>query len=76
MAAVTSALGLHHARRSRTEAEQALERAEAVNDFLRSMLASAAPDQLGAEVKVTEVLEQAPDREGEFFRVPRILGES
>lgn len=23
-----------------------------------------------------EVLEQAPDREGEYFRVPRILGES
>jgi aspartyl-tRNA(Asn)/glutamyl-tRNA(Gln) amidotransferase subunit C len=34
------------------------------------------PDDVRPSLDREEVLEQAPDREGEFFRVPRILGES
>lgn len=34
------------------------------------------PDEVRPSLDRDEVLEQAPLREGEFFRVPRILGES
>jgi len=34
------------------------------------------PDEVRQSLDRSEVLEQAPDREGEYFRVPRILGES
>ena len=33
------------------------------------------PDEVRASLDRAEVLQQAPDREGEYFRVPRILGE-
>lgn len=33
------------------------------------------PDEVRASLDRDEVLQQAPDREGEYFRVPRILGE-
>lgn len=34
------------------------------------------PDEVRPSLDRAEVLEQAPDDEGEYFRVPRILGES
>jgi len=34
------------------------------------------PDEVRPSLDHTEVLEQAPEREGEYFRVPRILGDS
>jgi aspartyl-tRNA(Asn)/glutamyl-tRNA(Gln) amidotransferase subunit C len=34
------------------------------------------PDEVTVSLDREEVLAQAPDREGEYFRVPRILGES
>lgn len=34
------------------------------------------PDEVRASLDRDEVLQQAPDREGEYFRVPRILGEA
>ena len=34
------------------------------------------PDEVRPSLDREEVLEQAPQRDGEFFRVPRILGES
>jgi aspartyl-tRNA(Asn)/glutamyl-tRNA(Gln) amidotransferase subunit C len=34
------------------------------------------PDEVRPSLDRGEVLEQAPDTDGEFFRVPRILGES
>lgn len=34
------------------------------------------PDKVLPSLDRNEVLEQAPEREGEYFRVPRILGES
>lgn len=34
------------------------------------------PDEVRASLDREEVLDQAPDREGEYFRVPRILGEA
>lgn len=33
------------------------------------------PDEVRQSLDRDEVLEQAPQRDGEFFRVPRILGE-
>jgi aspartyl-tRNA(Asn)/glutamyl-tRNA(Gln) amidotransferase subunit C len=34
------------------------------------------PDEVTDSLDRDEVLAQAPDREGEYFRVPRILGDS
>lgn len=34
------------------------------------------PDEVRQSLDRDEVLEQAPQRDGEFFRVPRILGEA
>ncbi len=52
-------LGLVHARRSLAEAEAARDQAEAVNTFLQGILASAAPDAKGKDVKVVDVLGEA-----------------
>jgi len=61
VAAAASALGLITSRRSLATAEAARAEAEAVNDFLQEMLASADPAQKGREVRVVEVLEQAAE---------------
>ncbi|MEP0775621.1 MAG: serine/threonine protein kinase [Acidobacteriota bacterium] len=65
-AAVVSSVGFLQARRAQRRAEaaeraarQAQGEAEAVNRFLREMLASADPRGLGREVKVVEVLDRA-----------------
>lgn len=66
VAAVVSSVGFVRARRSQRQSEAA-ERAarlaqgeaEAVNSFLRSMLASADPRGMGINVKVVEVLDRA-----------------
>jgi aspartyl-tRNA(Asn)/glutamyl-tRNA(Gln) amidotransferase subunit C len=34
------------------------------------------PDEVRESLDRDEVLEQAPEREGEYFKVPRILGEA
>ena len=34
------------------------------------------PDEVWESLEREEVLEQAPERDGEYFKVPRILGES
>ena len=59
LAAVVSAVGLYRARASERVARQALEQAEAVNAFLRTMLTSADPRQMGIDVKVADVLDRA-----------------
>ncbi|MGD8441058.1 MAG: serine/threonine-protein kinase, partial [Holophagae bacterium] len=59
MAASVSTIGFFQARRSQRRAEAARAEAEAVNSFLRSMLASAAPDERGIDTKVVEVLDAA-----------------
>ena len=58
-AAAVSAVGLFRARASERVARQALEQAEAVNVFLRNMLTSADPRQMGIDVKVADVLDRA-----------------
>lgn len=62
LAATVSTAGFFHARSSQRQAEAARAEAEAVNTFLRSMLASAAPDEQGIDTKVVEVLDAAAER--------------
>ncbi len=62
MAAVASTVGFFHARGSQQHAEAAQAEAEAVNDFLRAMLASPAPTEQGIDTKVVEVLDDAAQR--------------
>lgn len=56
LAAVTSTAGFFIARQAQRRAEAARTEAEAVNQFLRGMLASAAPDRQGIDTKVVDVL--------------------
>jgi tetratricopeptide (TPR) repeat protein/tRNA A-37 threonylcarbamoyl transferase component Bud32 len=62
LAATVSTAGFFHARSSQRQAEAARAEAEAVNTFLRSMLASAAPDERGIDTRVVEVLDAAAER--------------
>jgi len=62
LAALASTAGFFHARRSQQKAEAAQAEAEAVNAFLRAMLASPAPSEQGIETKVVEVLDEAAQR--------------
>jgi tetratricopeptide (TPR) repeat protein/predicted Ser/Thr protein kinase len=62
VAAVASTAGFLHARRSQRRAVAARAEAEAVNEFLRGMLASAAPDKQGIDTRVIDVLDAAAAR--------------
>ncbi len=68
LAAVVSVIGFVEARRAQRQAEAsersalaAMAEAEAVNRFLRNMLASADPDRYGIDVRVVDVLDQAAE---------------
>jgi len=61
-AAAASTAGFFHARRSQQKAEAAQAEAEAVNEFLRAMLASPAPTAHGIDTKVVEVIDEAAER--------------
>jgi eukaryotic-like serine/threonine-protein kinase len=52
---------------AKAEAERETEKAEAINDFLITMLSSPDPDQEGRDVKVVDVLEKAADTIAESF---------
>jgi len=74
VAAVVSAIGFVQARRAQKRAEAsersalaAMAESEAVNRFLRDMLASADPDRYGINVKVVDVLDQAAESADEDF---------
>lgn len=83
IAVVTTTMGLRRARVARAQAEaserEALEaqaRAEAVNRFLQTILASPAPREMGREARVLDVLENAPeDAERSFAEQPLALAE-
>ena len=62
VAATVSTIGFFQARSSQRRTETARAEAEAVNGFLRSMLASAAPEERGIDTKVSEVLDAAAAR--------------
>lgn len=62
VAAVASGIGFWRARIAQHEAEAARAQAEAVNDFLGDMLASAAPENEGIDVKVIDLLDDAAER--------------
>lgn len=62
LAAGASIAGFFVARQSQRRAEAAQAEAEAVNDFLRGMLASAAPERQGIDTKVVDVLDNAAER--------------
>ena len=60
---------------ARKKAEREAEKATAILDFLRQMLGSADPRQLGANVKVSDVLEQARrELPGSFPTQPDVEG--
>lgn len=62
IAVIASTAGFFHARHSQQRAETARAQAEAVNDFIQGMLASAAPGKQGIDTKVIEVLDDASAR--------------
>jgi tetratricopeptide (TPR) repeat protein len=75
VATVVSTLGFGRARLAQNQAEaseqaalQAQAQAEAVNDFLRTMLASADPGRQGMDVTVVQVLDQASEIVEASFR--------
>ncbi len=71
LAAVASTAGFFMARQSQRRAEAAQAEAEAVNNFLRVMLASASPDKQGIDTKVIDVLNSAAERvDVDFARHP------
>jgi serine/threonine protein kinase/Flp pilus assembly protein TadD len=66
-AAVGSGFGFWRARLAQRQAEEARTEAEAVNDFLSGMLASAAPENEGIDVKVVDILDTAADHVARDF---------
>ncbi len=62
VAAVVSGFGLSHAKKSLKLAQEAQAETESINTFLLNMLQSADPGQLGIDIRVVDVLDQAVDR--------------
>ncbi len=62
-----AAVGFFHASQERDAAERARDESEAVTEFLASMLAAADPAELGKDVTVRQVLDQAAGSIGEEF---------